>query len=178
MDARKPRCASEDRGGSACALPCVPTSCLPSDPTPLYSLTQCLKQHHRSPEESYSIPCGEIHQPWPKQQPVSIVQADPVVTDAWMDVWVGGIVIDATFLCRPRCSPPPGSRASVRSPLRYIFLFEKLKRTLVHSLELFFCQLYCLSIRLELIARVYMGLKAKHPPSFRLPEYIFYCPYI
>lgn len=60
------------RGGSVCALPCVPTSRLLSDPSSVSSLTQCLKQHHRSPEQIYSILCGEIHQPWLKQQPVSI----------------------------------------------------------------------------------------------------------
>lgn len=60
VDDAAPRVGGE-RGGSACALPCTrapPTpssSCLPSAPSPVYSLTQCLKQHRRSPEESYSI---------------------------------------------------------------------------------------------------------------------------
>lgn len=51
------------------ARPCA--SCSPSDPIPVYSLTQCLKQHPRPPAQSYSILCGEPHQPCPKQPPVS-----------------------------------------------------------------------------------------------------------
>lgn len=81
----KPLCASGgDRGGSDCALPCVRTSRLPSDPIPVCSLTQCLKQHHRSPNQCYSILCGEIHQPWLKQQMVSMLKP---MHWWWMDWW-------------------------------------------------------------------------------------------
>lgn len=45
----------------ACALPCALSSCLLPDlrKSSEYSLTQCLKQRRRSPEQRPSIFCGD-----------------------------------------------------------------------------------------------------------------------
>lgn len=109
------RCARhrKKRGGSDCALPCVPTSCLPSDFVPVCSLTQCLKQHLRLPKQCHCILRGETYQPWPKQQPVSCNQSDT------MD----GRLLYLRRVHRSPQSPRRPSivhRASVMAPLRDI----------------------------------------------------------
>lgn len=89
---------STEEGLPARSRACTPPVCQPIL-TLVYSLTQCLKQHHRSPEQSYSILCGEIHQPWLKQQPVSIFGVIMFkLMHGWMDKYIDGFVTDASFL--------------------------------------------------------------------------------
>ena len=84
-------------------------SCLPSAPSPVYSLTQCLKQHRRSPEESYSILCGEKENTsaMAKTATGKRVQDLSCLTPiACVDSWGLVVVVVGGFILFPHTSAP------------------------------------------------------------------------